>query len=151
MEITSLWTHYIRESMAICVSKYALKCIKDPDISSTFNYALDLSNNHIQKLKDIFTQDQFPIPNGFTEEDVNLNAPPLFSDAFWLNYIYDMTMHGSSLFSIAFNSSARKDLRDFYNQCVNDAMNLFNKSIEVLISKGLYGEKSPYFFLSTTS
>lgn len=143
-EITSLWTQYIRESMAICISKYALKCIKDADISSVFEDALNLSFNHIQKVKDIFIQEEFPIPNGFTEKDVNLNAPPLFSDSFWLNYIYDMTMHGSSLFSIAFNSSARKDLRDFYYQCVNDSMNLYNKTIEVLMSKGLY-EKSPYF------
>lgn len=143
-EITNLWTHYIRETMAICISKYALKCIKDPDIRSTFESALNLSNNHIQKLKNFFTQVNFPIPNGFTDEDVNLNAPPLFSETFWLVYIYGMSMHGSSLFSYAFNTSARQDLRDFYYQCVNETMNLYNTSIDVLISKGLY-EKSPYF------
>lgn len=143
-EITNLWTHYIRESMAICVSKYALKDIKDTDIRSTFEAALRISNNHIQKLKQLFTQEKFPIPNGFTDEDVNMKAPPLFTDNFWLMYIYGMTMHGSSLFSLAFNSSARQDLRDFYYQCVNDAMNLYNMSLDVLISKGLY-EKSPYF------
>lgn len=130
--------------MAICVSKYALKCIKDPDIISTFEFALNLSNIHIQKLKDLFIAEGFPIPNGFTEEDVNLNAPPLFSEEFWLNYIFGMTTHGSSLFSLAFNSSAREDLRGFYFQCVNDSMNLYNKSIDVLISKGLY-RKAPYF------
>ncbi|WP_341352470.1 DUF3231 family protein [Cytobacillus praedii] len=143
-EITNLWTHYIRESMAICVSKYALKNIEDTDIRSTFESALRISNNHIQKLKKFFTQEKFPIPNGFTDEDVNLKAPPLFTDNFWLMYIYGMTMHGSSLFSLAFNSSARQDLRDFYYKCVNDAMNLYNMSLDLLISKGLY-EKSPYF------
>ena len=123
-EITNLWTHYIRETMAVCVSKYALKCAKDTDIISTFEFALNLSNNHIKKLKEFFIQEEFPIPIGFTEKDVNLNAPPLFTETFWLEYIYGMTMHGSSLYSLAFNSSARKDIRDFYYQCVNDAMNL---------------------------
>lgn len=115
-EITNLWSHYIRESMAICVSKYALKDIKDSEIRSTLEYALSLSNSHIQKLINYFKQEKFPIPVGFTDEDVNLKAPPLFSDNFWLMYVYGMTMHGSSLFSLAFNSSARKDIRDFYYQ-----------------------------------
>lgn len=102
--------------MAICVSKYALKDIKDSEIRSTLEYALSLSNSHIQKLINYFKQEKFPIPVGFTDEDVNLKAPPLFSDNFWLMYVYGMTMHGSSLFSLAFNSSARKDIRDFYYQ-----------------------------------
>ncbi|MDF2791224.1 MAG: hypothetical protein K0S80_4326 [Neobacillus sp.] len=41
-EITNLWTHYIRETLAICISKYALKCAKDTDIISTFEFALNL-------------------------------------------------------------------------------------------------------------
>ncbi|MGM0834678.1 MAG: DUF3231 family protein [Bacillota bacterium] len=143
-EITNLWIHYIQETMAICVSKYALKCIEDTDISATFEFALNLSNNHIQILKGFFAQEEFPIPNGFTDEDVNLKAPPLFTETFWLEYIHGMTMHGSSLYSLAFNSSVRKDVRDFYYQCVNDSMNLYNKSIDVLISKEIY-QKSPYY------
>lgn len=143
-EITNLWVHYLRETMAVCMSKYVLKCAKDPDIISTFEFALNLSNNHIKVLEKLFTEENFPIPNGFTDEDVNLNAPPLFTDNFWLTYLYAMSMHGSSLYSLAFNSSSRKDLREFYYQCVNDSMDTYNMSIEVLIAKGLY-EKSPYF------
>lgn len=143
-EITNLWLHYIRETMAVCVSKYVLKCLKDSDIISTYEFALKLSNNHIKILKKFFEQEKFPIPKGFTDEDINLEAPPLFSDNFWLTYLYGMSMHGSQLYTLAFNTSSRKDIRDFYYQCVNDAMDTYNKSIEVQISKGIY-EKSPYF------
>lgn len=93
-EIASLWTHYIRETLAVCVSKYALIHIKDLHISSTFKLALEMSNKHLQKLKEFFTKESFPIPDGFTNEDVNLNAPPLFSEKFWLEYIHGTTMHG---------------------------------------------------------
>jgi hypothetical protein len=88
-EITNFWVHYIRETMAVCVSKYALKCVKDPDIIATFEYALKLSNNHIKSLKNFFKQEKFPIPNGFTNEDVNLNSPPLFTEKFWICSSYD--------------------------------------------------------------
>lgn len=143
-EITNLWIHYIRETMAVCVSKYVLKCVNDTEITSTFQLALKLSNGHIDTLKNIFTKEKFPIPIGFTDKDVNLKAPPLFTDKFWLIYIYGMSMHGCSLYSLAFNSSSRRDIRDFYYQCMNDSMDLYNTSIDVLISKGIY-EKSPYF------
>jgi hypothetical protein len=143
-EISNLWLHYIRETMAVCVSKYVLKCLKDTDIINTFEFALKLSNNHIKVLKNIFNQEKFPVPNGFTDKDVNLDAPPLFTENFWIIYIYSMAMHGCSLYSLAFNTSSRKDLRDFYYQCMNDAMDLYNMSIDVLISKELY-QKSPYF------
>lgn len=137
-EITNLWTHYLRDTMAICISKYAIKSIDDPDIQMVFELALNLSVNHIQKLKEFFLLENFPTPIGFTDEDVNLDAPPLFTDIFWLKYIHGMTMHGTSGYSIAFNFSARKDIRDFYYQCMNDSMDIYNKSIEVLIAKGVY-------------
>lgn len=143
-EISNLWTHYIWETMAVCVSKHVLKCVKDTEIKATFEFALTLSNNHIKVIKKLFNQEMFPIPNGFTDEDVNLNAPPLFSENFWLKYIYSMSMHGCSLYSLAFNTSSRRDLRDFYSQCMNDSMDIYNKSIDVLIAKGEY-QKSPYF------
>jgi len=143
-EITNLWAHYIRETMAVCVSKYVLNCVEDPEIKTIYDFALKLSNQHIQILESLFKQEDFPIPNGFTDEDVHLNAPPLFTDNFWLTYMYGMSMHGSSLYSLSFNTSSRKDLREFYYRCVNDSMDVYNMSIEILISKGLY-EKAPYF------
>lgn len=143
-EITNLWAHYIRETMAVCVSKYVLSCVKDSEIKKIYEFALKLSNQHIKILETIFTEEQFPIPKGFTDEDVHLNAPPLFSDNFWLTYLYGMSMHGSSLYSLSFNTSSRKDIREFYYRCVNDTMDVYNNSIEVLISKGLY-EKAPFF------
>lgn len=86
-EISNLWAHYIRETMAVCVSKYVLSCAKDPEITSIYEYSLKLSNDHIKVLENIFNQENFPIPNGFIDDDVNLNAPPLFSDKFWMSYI----------------------------------------------------------------
>ncbi|MFS2174330.1 DUF3231 family protein, partial [Priestia megaterium] len=40
-----------------------------------------------------------------------------------------------------------RDIRNFYVQCINDAMNVYNKSVDVLKAKGL-NEKDPYFFVS---
>jgi Protein of unknown function (DUF3231) len=56
-----------------------------------------------------------------------------------------MTMHGGQAYSLAFNVSIRQDIRNFYYQCNIDTMDLYNKSIEVLISKNLYDQPPLYF------
>ena len=143
-EISNIWTHYLRETMGLCVIKYMLITIQDPEIHKVFKTAYGLCEKHINKLKELFLQENFPVPKGFYEEDVNLDAPPLFTDLFCLNYIHAMTMHGSQSYSLAFTLSIRQDIRDFYYQCNLDTMDLYNQSITVLIAKKLL-DKPPYY------
>lgn len=49
-----------------------------------------------------------------------------------------MTIHGLTGHNLSFSVSIRKDIRDFHYQCNLDAMNVYNKSIDVLLSKGLF-------------
>lgn len=143
-EITSLWVQYSRETMAICISKYVLATAKDFEVRSLFEFCLELSQKHLKVLKKILNAENFPLPKGFTDKDVNLEAPPLFTDVLWLHYIHTMTIHGLSGHSMSFSSSIRKDIRDLYYQCNMDAMDVYNRSIDILLSKGLY-ERDPYF------
>jgi hypothetical protein len=142
--ISNLWTHYIRETMAVCVSKYMLNTIKDIEIHKLFETALEMSQKHIKVLQDLFHKENFPVPKGFTEKDVNLKAPPLFTDKYCLFYILAMTMHGMQGYSLALSVSIRKDIRDFYYQCNLDTMDLYNKSMEVSLSKNLL-EMPPFY------
>ncbi|MBM7585402.1 rubrerythrin [Bacillus pakistanensis] len=143
-EISNLWVHYTRETMQICVTKYMLKIIEDPEVHKIFVKALEFSQNHVKRLRDLFIKEAFPIPKGFSDEDVNLEAPPLFTDKFCIQYIHTLSMHGAQAYSLAFSCSIRQEIRDFYYQCNIDTMNLYNKSIEVLLSKKLY-EKPPLY------
>ena len=44
----------------------------------------DLSNQHFTELTNLFNQEELTIPDGFTDNDVNINAPRLFADSFYL-------------------------------------------------------------------
>jgi len=149
-EITSLWTQYIQDTMAVCINKYVLATVKDPEIYSLYEFTLGISKKHLKALSNIFKSEKLEPPKGFTEKDVNVDAPPLFTDVFWLGYMHEMTMHGLAGYSISFSVSARKDIRDHYFQCNIDAMEIYNKSIEILLSKGIY-QRSPYFSKSQKS
>ncbi|MFP7176914.1 DUF3231 family protein [Priestia filamentosa] len=143
-EITNLWIQYIRETMAICISNYVLATVKDYEIRTLFKFCLELSEKHLEVLKKFLNKENFPLPIGFTDKDVNLEAPPLFTDLFWLQYIHTMTTHGLSGYSMSFSSSVRKDIRNHYYQCNIDTMEVYNQSIDILLSKGIY-ERDPYF------
>ena len=60
---------------------YYLQHINDQDIKKVLENALNLSEVLVGKIKEIFIQENFPIPNGFTDEDVDLGA-------FLMNFIF---------------------------------------------------------------
>nr|WP_280168891.1 DUF3231 family protein [Priestia megaterium]MDH3159661.1 DUF3231 family protein [Priestia megaterium] len=134
-EITSLCTQYHQDTLAVCVAKHVLATVTDADIRSLFAFSLKLSEKHIEILTAIFRAEHFPLPNGFTDEDVDLHAPPLFTDSFWLKYLHDMTIHGLSGYGISFSVSVRRDIRDYYHKCNLDAMEIYNRSLDLLLAK----------------
>ncbi|MGM7719722.1 DUF3231 family protein [Metabacillus sp. Hm71] len=87
-EISQLWSAYMNDSAAICQLAYFLNKVEDDDVKPVIEHALKLSQAHIGTLTDIMNKDKFPIPYGFKmEEDVDVNAPRLFSDHYVLQYL----------------------------------------------------------------
>lgn len=137
LDVSNLWTPYISNTLGTCVNKYALQTITDPDIHNIYDKALHLSKNFVQKITGIFQNENFPIPYGFTDEDVHLNAPRLFSDDFWLFYVHEMTIHGLIAYSLGITTSRRLDVRQFYSEAFKEATELFDTTLGMMQSKGL--------------
>lgn len=137
-EVSSLWTQYMFDSMSICFIKYALEHLEDEDIIEIYKDSLVLSERHVEKVKEFFVGEGIPIPQGFTNEDVNIHAPRLFQDPFYLYYIYIMVLQGLTGYALSVGTSIRADLRKYYISCNTETMMLFEKSIDTMLSKGLY-------------
>lgn len=130
-EVSALWLQYMGDSMAVCMYKYFLKIVENQDIKSIVAYSLRLAENHLMKITDIFTKANFKLPKGFTEDDVNLNAPRLFSDSFILFYSRMMTMHGISAYTLALTNAEREDVQNHFFECTVTSKELFQKIIKV--------------------
>jgi hypothetical protein len=137
-EITSLWTQYMFETMSICFIKYALEHIEDKDIHKIYKTALNLSENHVQQIIVFFNGENYPIPKGFTEEDVNVHAPRLFQDPLYLYYIYIMSLQGLTGYALSVGTSIRSDLRKYYIACNTETMMLYETTMDTLLTKGLF-------------
>ncbi|MEW9052111.1 MAG: DUF3231 family protein [Neobacillus sp.] len=130
-ETSALWLQYAGDSMAICVYKYFLNIVEHEEIKSILEFALQLAEGHITKITDFLKNANFQIPMGFTENDVNVNAPRLFSDQFLLFYSYIMTIHGLNAYSLAVTNTERQDIQDYFFDCVVSSKALFQKILEL--------------------
>lgn len=142
-EIANLWNSYMNDSMAICVLKYFLEKVEDTEVRPVLEYAFELVNNHIDRVTKILNHENHPIPLGFTDEDVNVTAPRLYSDTFYLIYIQNMSRAGLTAYSLALPLVTRTDVVDFYHECLASSAELNMKTSKVMLSKGVY-TRAPY-------
>ncbi|MEH7072762.1 DUF3231 family protein [Neobacillus drentensis] len=137
-EISSLWTQYMFETMEICFIRYALEHLDDQDIIEIYKQSLELSERHVLRVKEFFLQENFPIPHGFTEKDVNIQAPRLFQDPFYLYYMYIMILQGLTGYALSVGTSLRADLRQYFINCNTETILIFEKTIDIMLTKGIY-------------
>lgn len=142
-EMANLWTSYQNDTMAICVFKHFLTNVEDNETRELLEYALHLSEQHIETIISIMNGENFPTPHGFTNKDVDLTAPRLFSDSFYLFYVRNMAQLGGSAYTVAHANSSRIGIRKYYTECIYSSAELLNRSTTLLQTKGLY-VRAPY-------
>lgn len=142
-EIASLWTVYMNDSLSYQVLKFMLKDISDTDIKPIIQYAHDLSKKHIDELTNLFHKEEFAMPNGFSDEDVNLEAPWLYTDTFCLTYVNHMARVGVVAHSGLLTMTTRSDIREFFSEALKGTTYLFNRTLEIQLSKGI-NARHPY-------
>ncbi|KAB8133598.1 DUF3231 family protein [Gracilibacillus oryzae] len=142
-EISVIWSSYQNNSFSICILKYFLANVEDPDIKSVLQFALDVSVKNLNLSKEILQNDNQPMPIGFTEDDVSSNAPRLFSDSFYLYYLKNMSKVGLSVYGVALSIAAHHDVRQNLSQAIQTSTELYNKTADILLSKGLF-VRPPY-------
>lgn len=128
-EISALWLQYMGDTMSICMYKYFLTIVEDKEIKAILKLALQLSETHIANITEFLKTAHFHIPVGFNENDVNLNAPRLFTDHFLLFYTYIMTLHGLTAYSLAVTSCEREDIQDYYFECIASTKKLYQRVV----------------------
>ncbi|MEN1970403.1 DUF3231 family protein [Lentibacillus sp. N15] len=137
-EIASLWTCYMNNSMSKYFLLFTLKGVQDEEIKQDVQQAYDLSTKNMEEMSNLFLQEDFAIPNGFTEQDVNMDAPWLFTDTFCLSYIIEMARVGMVSYSGLLSMSARADIRHLFTNMLMNTQVLYNNSMEIALKKGMY-------------
>lgn len=137
-EIAGLWNSYMSDTMIVCVLKYYLNNVEDSETRVILQQTLDLSNKHIKELTNIFNQEKLTIPEGFNDTDINISAPRLFTDHFYLAYLCFQSTVGMHNYTLILNHIARSDIRTYFTERINENINLYNNSTNIKLSQGTF-------------
>ncbi|MGK3722510.1 DUF3231 family protein [Priestia megaterium] len=135
-EVGKLWATYMGNSMSTRILSYFLQHVEDQEIKTLLEHALNLSEEFQRTIKEIFVKEKIHVPHGFTEEDVNLGAPRLFEDEFYVHYLKYVGKAGMSIYNVAVPLMYREDVRNFYLHCMNSTMELMEQIKTILMNKG---------------
>ncbi|MBU5211212.1 DUF3231 family protein [Heyndrickxia oleronia] len=136
-EMGKLWATYMGNSMSIQILSYYLQNVEDTDIENLLKNALNLSKEFLAKITEIFQKESFPLPVGFSSDDVNLGAPRLFEDPFYVHYLKYVAKAGLSIYTIAIPLMYRDDVKSFFQDSMDKTMQLMEQINSILMKKGL--------------
>lgn len=142
-EIAAIWTAYMNDSMAVCVLSHMIKYMEDEDLKGPVQTSLNMAKKHVEELKQYFQKENLATPVGFTEDDVDLDAPQLSTDTFGLTYVTQMARVGMVAYSGYVSMSVRADIRNHFIEGLRETSLLYDEAIQVALEKGILG-RAPY-------
>ncbi|WML52145.1 DUF3231 family protein [Neobacillus sp. PS3-12] len=138
VEIAHLWNGYMAETLVHHIFSHFLQHVDDKEIKSHVEHCHKVSKKIITDFIAVFNKEKISIPRGIKEEDINLKAPRLFSDIFYINYIKNMAKFAQMNYTMAYTESSRLDIRKLFLE--NDHMleEIGQMVTKLMLSKGLY-------------
>ena len=137
-EMSTLWAQYINDTVSICVNSHFLKKAEDEEVRPIIKATLEVSKRNIAVLKELFKKERFPVPVGFTNNDVNIDSPKLFSDAFVLMYLRNMSILAMASSSVALGVVTRSDVVSFFKSVLKEAVGFQDATRELMLKQGTY-------------
>ncbi|MCM3117081.1 DUF3231 family protein [Neobacillus sp. MER 74] len=142
-EMSTLWTQYLSDTLAVCVSSHYLEKVEDEEVRPVIEFTLDVAKGNVSIVEELFKKEGFPVPLGFTDKDVKPNAPKLFSDTFVLMFYRNMSILAMAASSAALGLVTRPDLVDFFKRVLKTAVDLQDLTRDLMLNQGTY-IKPPY-------
>lgn len=137
-EISSLWTAYQADTLNIYSMNFFLTHVADEAIRQVLAHALEIAKKRNEAEIQLFNSENHPIPQGFTEKDINFNAPRLFSDKLYLQYTLYMTYLDMIAYSTGLSMGSRTDMMHFFSESLSDVQDLHQQAKELAKEKGIY-------------
>lgn len=142
-EVACLWTTFEQYTLWYCLFRHFERTVRDPATRDIISDVIPLIQYRVQFAADVFQREGIPIPMGFTDKDVNLDAPQLYSDGFVLHMVQALTQVNSTMNVLNLSMAARPDIRDFYSEIVRQIIDVNTRVSDLMLAKGVL-PRSPY-------
>lgn len=137
-EIGSSWQYYIQSTLSRCLLKYFIHHQKDEEILILLKKNLAYTEGNITQIETLYSNEKIPIPVGFSDQDINLEAPPLFYDEYALSFVYAMSRMNMINRAFLISNTARSDLLEIFISSIEQSVEIYKESTALMLSKGIY-------------
>jgi hypothetical protein len=137
-EIALLWECYQSDTMTICGLRHLLSNVEDEEIREVLEEILGIMKRNVDELHHIFKTEDYPIPHGFTEQDVIEGAPRLFSDNLYLSYCSSQARLGLTMYATAIGAATRPDIIEYFSKNLRTSEEIHLKTKNLAQEKGIF-------------
>lgn len=137
-EMSGLWSGYLFISSVHHMLKAFLNQVEDQEIRSLVEHGHANSKEHLEDIIHVLKRENFPVPRGITIEDFNENAPRLFTDKFYIQYMKFMAKFALTTFAISYTEASRPDIRNLHSTHMDDLQYIDQQVTEVMLAKNVY-------------
>lgn len=137
-EIANLWASYMNASSTNAMLTYLKENVEDDEIRGLLNSAYDLSTFALETISQLLTESAVPVPKGFSEKDVNLTAPRLYSDTYTLYFAINLHILVMTQCANSIPQSSHEEIYKFYTETLRRANSVHMQAITIAQNKGIY-------------
>nr|WP_290912594.1 DUF3231 family protein [Anoxybacillus sp.] len=138
-EIANSWHTYMYDSMVECVMTHFKQTAEDAEVRAVVEKMIQVVQNHLRALEKLFQEEGIAKPDGFpVTKHVNIEAPKLFSDVFYLEYINQMTQFKISSHMTTIVMASREDIHRLFTGFIQEVIELNANVRTVMKEKGVH-------------
>ncbi|MEH7306060.1 DUF3231 family protein [Neobacillus drentensis] len=137
-EIGTLWFSYMGTTMQIGLFKHIIAHLEDEEISQLYKENLLFMEDFAQQISSLMKKEGMKEPVGFTENDVNEQAPKLLTDGLVLYYLQIASKAAMSKDVSLLALTSRKDVKNLLIRHLEQAKQAYLKVDDLLLERGEY-------------
>ncbi|MGG2089316.1 DUF3231 family protein [Priestia aryabhattai] len=148
-EIGTLWMTYQQKTLIICLLDYMIEHADDEDAKTIMTDLREQFIIYIRKIKTIFEKEGAVVPTGLSSQDVNVQAPKLFTNGFDIMFLRVIKEISMGMYTLSLGKAYREDVVKFYQDLTKITQECYDSCTQYLLRKGILS-RPPYIPMPTT-
>lgn len=137
-ELGALWMTYHKKSMILRILEYFIEKSDDQRAKDLMSELWNQLHPIIVEMKTMFENEGAAVPDGFTKEDVNLEAPKLWDNGFDIMFCRVLKEISMGMYVIHLTMSYRQDIIKIYRRMSEVTEIFYGHFTQYLLDKNLY-------------
>ncbi|MHA6252702.1 DUF3231 family protein [Oceanobacillus sp. CAU 1775] len=136
-ELGSLWLTYHKKTMILRMLEYFIEKADDEEAKNLMSGLWKQLHPKVIEIKTMFENEEAASPEGFIQEDINLEAPKLWENGFDIMFSRILKEISTGLYALHLTIAYRKDIVKMYKQLTEITENYYDQFTQYLLEKSL--------------